>query len=134
MAKKGKFMKNLKTFFKENTLQLSIALLVIGLLFMTLSIIAIWFQDKVSGGFSSFIDSIGNWKWWILIGAMIITGIGTWLIYSNSKKRVKFNDLINTDSKAKFVRNIDEVEYLAYELGPKYEDMVMDKKESFKIK
>jgi hypothetical protein len=133
--KKGQFFKSLKNFLKENLLGLSIALFIVSLIFFILSGAA-WFlpEDKLSGGLQSFADAIGNWKYWIFLISAATLGISTYLIYSNAKKRSEFNELIETDSKQVFVKNLDDIEYLAFQLGPSYEEKVWDKKQSFKIK
>jgi len=133
--KKGQFFKNLKNFLKENLLGLSIGLFFVSLIFGILSGAA-WFvpPDKLSGGLRSFADAIGNWKYWIFLISAALVGISIYLMYSNFKKRSQFNELIETDSKQVFVKNLDDIEYLAYQLGPSYVEKVWDKKQLFKIK
>lgn len=134
MAKKGKLKKSFGTFMKENQLGLSFALFAVSLIFFALSIIAIFFHTKVGGGFKDFVIYIGDWKYWIIIISIILLGISIYLIYTYNKNLKKFKDLMDTDSKAVFVRNIEEIEYLAFELGPTYENQVDDKKQNLKIK
>ena len=132
--KKGQFFKKFKNFIKENLLGLSIAFWFISLVFLILSGAAWFFPDRLSGGLKSFGDAIGNWKYWIFLVSAALLGITTYLMYSNFKKRSEFNELIHTDSKQVFVKNLDDIEYLAFQLGPSYEDKVWEKKQDFKIK
>ena len=134
MAKKGQFIRTVKEFLKENLLGLSITLFCVCFVFLILSGAAWFVPGKLSGGFKSFADTIGNWKYWIFLASAALLGVSTYLIYSNGKKRSQFNEMINTDSKQVFVKNLDDLEYLAYQLGPKYEEKVWDKKQLFKIK
>jgi hypothetical protein len=134
MAKKGKLKKSFGTFMKENQQGLSFALFAVSFVFMGLSIIAIFFSGKVTGGFKNFVDYVGEWKWWIIIASVILLCISIYLIYTYNKNLKKFKELMDTDSKAIFVRNIEEIEYLAFELGPAYESQVDEKKQNLKIK
>lgn len=134
MAKKGKQKKSFGTFMKENQIGLSFALFAVSSIFFVLSIIAIFFHTKVGGGFKDFVTYIGEWKYWIIIISIILLGISIYLIYTYNKNLKKFKDLMDTDSKAVFVRNIEEIEYLAFELGPEYEGQVDEKKQNLRIK
>ena len=49
------------------------------------------------------------------------------------KKTLELLKYLKVDSKAKFVKNMEEIEYLAWVLPRKYEDMVIDKKRQFKM-
>jgi hypothetical protein len=80
------------------------------------------------------VDYLDQWAWATLVVGGIFT-IGGWLYYADHNKKFKrFHELMETDSKAQFVRNIDEIEELAIELGPDFESMVMDKRDEFKVK
>ncbi len=80
------------------------------------------------------VDQMDNYAWISLgIGGMIM--IVGWLYYHDYNKNYKrFMELIDTDSKANFVRNIDEIEECAIELGPDFEKQVMEKRRYFKVK
>ena len=61
------------------------------------------------------------------LGVLIILFSG-WYMASDIVKRARFSKIIDTESKAEFLENMDEVEKLAWELSSKHELMVMDKK------
>ncbi|MGA1872176.1 MAG: DUF3198 domain-containing protein [Thermoplasmatota archaeon] len=72
---------------------------------------------------------------WLTLGIGGIVMIAGWLYYNDHAKNFKkFKDLIETDSKAQFVRNIDEIEELAVQLGPDFERQVLDKRKEFNVK
>lgn len=48
--------------------------------------------------------------------------------------RRKFNTLIDTESKARFLENQEELEELAWKLSTKHERIVVDKKKELKIR
>lgn len=133
MAKNDNW-RNFKIFLKENLFGLSISFWIVGFIFLLLSLGWIFYRTELEGGFESYFEATGNWNWWILIGSIIILAITTYLAWSTKKKLDEFNELIDTDSKATFVKNQEELEFLAYQLGPKFQDKVYEKKENFNIK
>jgi hypothetical protein len=48
--------------------------------------------------------------------------------------RVEFTSLMETKSKAMFIRNLDRIEYLAWKLGEDFSGAVQEKREGFGIK
>jgi hypothetical protein len=131
--KKEPFFKVLKRLLKENLLIVSLVGWVASAIFLTLSLIGIFIPGKVSGVFKDWNDLVGDWMYWILVVTIITIGIFTWLLWSGFNKRTKFEKLISTDSKAEFVRNLDELEELGSDLGDNYWNRVLDKKRTFKI-
>ena len=78
-------------------------------------------------------DPFGRWTAWIVVAAPIGLIVCAWWYYDYVKKTRELAELIDTPSKAKFVRNLDEIEYLAWSLPQRYEDTVLTKKREFKI-
>ena len=78
-------------------------------------------------------DPFGRWISWIVVAAPIGLIVCAWWYYDYVKKIRELAELIDTPSKAKFVRNLDEIEYLAWSLPQRYEDKVLTKKKDFKI-
>lgn len=78
-------------------------------------------------------DPFGRWISWIVVAAPIGLIVCGWWYYDYVKKTRELAELIDTPSKAKFVRNLDEIEYLAWSLPQRYEDKVLTKKKEFKI-
>jgi len=78
-------------------------------------------------------DPFGRWISWIVVAAPIGLIVCAWWYYDYVKKTRELAELIDTPSKAKFVRNLDEIEYLAWSLPQRYEDKVLLKKKEFKI-
>ena len=59
--------------------------------------------------------------------------VGIWWLYDYVKKTKKLKELTKTPSKARFVRNLDDIEYLAWSLPQRFEDEVLRKKKDFGI-
>jgi H+/Cl- antiporter ClcA len=78
-------------------------------------------------------DPFGSWITWIVVAAPIGLIVCAWWYYDYVKKIRELAELTETPSKAKFVRNLDEIEYLAWSLPQRFEDKVLAKKKEFKI-
>jgi hypothetical protein len=134
MKKKDLFFKSLKEFLKENLLGLSIMLGFLALFFFAFSTAA-WFRPTfLKGGFAELADGVGRWRYPLFFASGAALGVSIYLAYTTWKKRNEFEELMDTDSKAEFIKSLEDLEYLAYQLGPKYEEKVWDKKQTFKIK
>ena len=115
----------------------------LGLLFGFLTIIGIvgtYLNMNENNRLPSYIsflqdlsDPFGRWIAWIVVTAPIGLIVCAWWYYDYVKKIRELAELIGTPSKAKFVRNLDEIEYLAWSLPQRYEDKVLTKKKEFKI-
>ncbi len=78
---------------------------------------------------------IGDWIIWVaFFGPLLLLG-GGWYFFDTIRKRREFERLVDTDSKAKFVRNQDRLEKLAwFYLGSEYVKRVQDKEKEFGVK
>jgi hypothetical protein len=65
---------------------------------------------------------------------MLIVLFSGWYMGDQIVKRKRFNKLIDTESKSKFLDNQDEIEELAWRLSTKHEHIVMEKKKELKIR
>jgi len=86
-------------------------------------------------GFLKDVDRwIGEWIVWIAVAGPILLLSGGWYFIDTIRKRREFDRLIDTDSKAKFVRNQDRIEFLAWLLGSGYHKRAEAKKTEFNLK
>lgn len=83
--------------------------------------------------FEAFLKPIGTWVTWIAVASPIGLIVCAWWLYDFIRKTRELARLIDTPSKAKFVRNLDDIEYLAWSLPQRYEDKVLAKKREFKL-
>lgn len=81
----------------------------------------------------SLSNPLGEWATWIVVAAPIGLIVCIWWYYDYVRKTRELAKLIDTPSKAKFVRNLDDIEYLAWSLPQKFEDKVIKKKKELKI-
>lgn len=83
--------------------------------------------------FETFLNPLGSWVTWIAVASPIGLIVCAWWLYDFVKKTRELAGLIDTPSKAKFVRNLDDIEYLAWTLPQRFEDQVVAKKKEFKL-
>ena len=120
-------------FLHKNKLEICALLVASGIPLTILSILAIFYSDEPGLG-NSMYEIFGNWSYWVMVlgGTMVI--IGTYTVLNFLKLLREFKGLIDTPSKAKFIKNQDRIEELAWKLHPRYERRVIEKKEKLHIK
>ena len=133
-----------KSFLTEYRLELSSLL---SLLFGFLTIVGIvgaFFKtgsgDNVTyrlPGFLSFLgelaDPFGQWVAYLVVIGPIGLIVCLWWLYDYVRKKKELAELIDTPSRAKFVRNLDDIEYLAWVLPKRFEEKVLEKKRELKL-
>jgi len=77
---------------------------------------------------------LGNYIYWLFIGMIVLTIASGWIFGDLIISLNKFKKLIDTTSKATFVRNQNEIEELGWKLGPKYHVIVNERKRKFRIR
>lgn len=123
----------IKETMHEYRLEISTVVLILGA-FMSLVGFFGLYPSNAPNPISSMLDSIGNWYlWFIIVGPFLII-FGVWYATDYVKKAKEFESLIGTTSKAKFVKNLDRIEELAWFLTYKHQVKVAGKKMEFKIK
>ena len=127
---------DIKKFIHENKLGLSVIGIILGLPLIIISTLS--FMYSTEGGNNDFVqfsyDLFGEWAFWIVIPGLIMFLVGIYNIYDFYRKMKEFRELMTIDSKAKFIKNIDRIEFLAWRLHPNYEKVVIEKKKKYKIR
>lgn len=77
---------------------------------------------------------IDGWVYWLLGAGIIAFLIGLYMVISYLRLVSDFDDLMKVESKAEFVRRLDDVEYIAWRLPSKYEARLSVKKKELGIK
>jgi hypothetical protein len=123
-----------KGILTEYRLELA-GLFVVVFSFLTLAGAVGVFLEEDLPSYLSFLtdltDPIGSWAYWLVVAGPIALVISIWWLYDFVKKTRELDELIKTPSKAKFVRNLDDIEFLAWSLPQRYEDQVLSKKKEF---
>jgi hypothetical protein len=77
---------------------------------------------------------LGEWSWWTISIGLLLSVIGLYLLIVYLRNITAFEKIMQLKSKAEFVRNQDDVEYLAWRLPSKFEARLSEKKKGFNIK
>lgn len=130
-----------KGFLTEYRLELGSFLVIAFAVLTIVGIIGVFFVGRLPASLS-FLEDLsapfgssdgGNWAYWMLVVGPIGLAVCIWWVYDFFRKVQKLSRLIDTPSKAKFVRNIDDIDYLAWSLPQRFEDKVLEKKRGFRI-
>ena len=121
----------------EYRLELCAFLCLLSIFLTIIGVAGTFFSERLPG-YLSFLEELsnpfGDWVYWLsIIGPLLLVGAAWWL-YDYIKKTRSLARLIATPSKAKFVRNLDEIEYLAWSLPQRFETEVLEMKRRFNIK
>ncbi|MFQ6059802.1 MAG: DUF3198 domain-containing protein [Thermoplasmata archaeon] len=121
-------------FLREYSLELSSIVFMVGLIMTVFVVIKYFFSASAPYYISNILQAIGNWIVWLtVIGPLLLMG-GGWYFFDGVKKRWEFAHLINTESKAVFLRNIDRLEELSYNLTERHRELFYEKKRELKIR
>jgi len=121
-------------FMHENKLGLSAISIVAGLPLTIISLLSFVYSEGDTGMIQFSYDLVGNWAYWLILPALLFLVVGSYYLYDFYKKLKEFRELFNIESKAKFIKNVDRIEELAWRLHPKYERLVLEKKKKYKIR
>ncbi len=125
---------SLKRFLTTNTLQLGLILFILGIILTLLGIFGVFYNESGINFLKRATDVIGDWIYWCVLLGPILLIAGGWYFLDNINKRKEFKELVSTTSKAKFIRNQDNIEFLAWKLTQKHQNQLADKKKEFHIK
>jgi hypothetical protein len=127
----------------NHTLKIALVLFIIGIILTILGIYGVFIYDsKVQPGEEgappefviNLMKGVGDWIYWCVLAGPLILIAGGWYFFDNIQKRKEFNELMATTSKAKFIRNLDRAEFLAWKLTMNHQTQLIDKKKEFHIK
>jgi hypothetical protein len=125
----------IKRFFTTYTLHFGFILFILGLILTILGVLGVFVvNDDWPGSVTNVIDSIGNWIYWCMLLGPFVLIAGAWYFFDNISKRREFKELMETTSKAKFIKNLDHIEFLAWKLTLEHQKELMEKKKEFNIK
>ena len=119
---------------RDFKLEVECLLFIFGLFIFIIGIAGIFFKDASPEPLKGIIQDFGGWVYWCaLVGFLLVLGAG-YYTFDNLKMRHEFKKLLGTDSKAKFVKNQDRLEFLAWTLTSEHEKRLWEKKKEFGIK
>lgn len=127
-------MQRFKAAFRDVRLEVYTAFLFGGTILFVVGIVAYFAPNALGSAMASWFRSLGGATPALFIGTLIVFGIAAYMFGGLIAKRREFLHLVGTRAKSDFVRNLDKIERLAFELGTKESDIVAAKKREFKIR
>ena len=124
----------LNRFMHENKVGLSVLGIILGTPLAMICVLSLAYSNEDTGLVTWSYDFIGVWAYWVILPALAILIISIYFLYDFIKRLKEFNSLMKIQSKAKFIKNQDRIEELAWRLHPKYERLVVERKKKYKIK
>ena len=116
---------------RELRLELSAMFLIAGIILTTFAIDHYALKAPI---LQDIDRRLGEWNVWLVVLGPLLLLSGGYYFIDTIRKRREFERLIDTDSKAKFVRNQDRIEFLAWILGKQYHQRSEQKKVAFNLK
>ncbi|WP_393971050.1 DUF3198 domain-containing protein [Oxyplasma meridianum] len=111
-----------------------IILMAIGLTLFVISSNDLIFGNKVLIDNGITFKSAGPWNYWIFTLGIIMTILFVYLYAKTMRDVSKFRQLVESDSKYGFIKNIKELEAISQRLGTTYKERLAEAKERWKIK
>ncbi len=113
-----------KPFAVERALELSALMTLVGVMLTVISL------ADITAGSAGF----GGWSYWTVIVGFMLFAFGLYWLAGYLRNVRDFKKLIEEESKAAFIKNMDDTEYLAWKLPLRFEDELMAKKKRLGIK
>lgn len=116
--------------------EIGISLLVILGLASFIGLAGAMTGNNLTGDLSFLQDIVkpfGDWVYWLALVGLVGFIIDLAWVLDYWMKTRKLRDLIDTESKSKFIKNMDDIEYVAWRLPKKYRALVAEKKVELKI-
>jgi hypothetical protein len=123
-------------FLREYVLALSILIIIPGIIFIFMGLIYLFFIQitEPTTSLLHFIKVIDIWNDYILVAGLIILGFGVYYLYSYLNKRKFLLDELKTDKRSEILKKRSKLESTVKHLPSKYQRMLTDKEDEFKIR
>ncbi|MFQ5909678.1 MAG: DUF3198 domain-containing protein [Thermoplasmata archaeon] len=119
---------------QEFKLEFSTLFLILGVFLMTVVITGNIFPEESPDLLRRVHQDVGGWMIWLDVIAPIMLLVAVYYFVTTLKMSREFGKLIETKSKATFIRNQDRIEELAFGLTEDHRRRLQEKKREFKIK
>ena len=122
----------IKNFLKEFQLIFSIILTILGIVFLLIGALGVWYENILKDTFN-FPDFSGGYVYVLIIG-FIIFGTGVYYLYVFLKNRKFLMEEIETNKRSEFIKRHGELKTKVKHLPTKYQKMLREKEDELKIK
>ncbi|HLH86050.1 MAG TPA: DUF3198 domain-containing protein [Thermoplasmataceae archaeon] len=77
---------------------------------------------------------VGDWEYWIFAIAVVLIILFAYLYVKVTREYKSFRRILDGNSKQTFVKNIKKLQKIARSLGPRYQEELERKMESWKVR
>lgn len=127
-------VRKITRFMREYILGFSIITVIIGIILLLMGITWFWFREIVTdSSVLNFIAKIENWNAYLLVAGLLIFGIGLYYLYSFLNNRKIALEELKTDKRSEFLKKHNEIKSIVNQLPSKYQKMLKDKENEFRI-
>jgi hypothetical protein len=130
MAEQGGFAK----WWKLNYHFLAWMCLLAGVLALIFGSLGVYYEKKESPMGLVFLSDIGAWGYWIILFGTLAILAGGYYTYDHIAQLRKFEKMMDGRGRANFIKDLDEIERIAYGLGPAFEMKVIERKREYRLK
>jgi hypothetical protein len=121
-------------FLQEFKLELSAIFLILGIFLLIVVITGNFFEETSPDLLRRVHSDVGGWIIWLDVIAPIMVLVAGYYVIATTRMSREFGRLIDTRSKATFIKSQDRIEYLAFKLTEAHQKQVEEKKEELKIR
>jgi hypothetical protein len=130
MAEKGKFAK----WWRLNYHFVAWLCLLAGVMSVIFGSFSVLYDGEDAPFGMDFISSIGPWGYWAILFGILGLLAGGFYTYDHIAQIRKFDRMMEGRGRSNFIKDLDEIERLAYILGPSFEVRVIERKREFRLK
>jgi hypothetical protein len=123
-----------KAWFRDVRIDLYFLFFVGSIVLFVLGFLSVFYRRGFGPGLEAWFNSLSGANALLFLGGILCLLAAGYLFLGLILKRRHFERLIKTRAKSDFVRNLDKIERLAFELGTKESQAVADRKKEFKIR
>ncbi|MEM0155480.1 MAG: DUF3198 domain-containing protein [Thermoplasmataceae archaeon] len=122
------------TKWKDYQFFIYLILLAVSVLILIISMNDVLFHNNSFSAYFMTFSPFGNWVYWIFAAGIIFTIIFFYLFYRVILDMRKFDELVSKGSKFNFVKSLKELRTISKRLGPRYQRLLSEAMEKFKVK
>jgi len=127
-----------KAIIREMAMEFGFLIMVAGILFLFFTSFSIWYHDSTPQALKDIVDvmykSQDRWDWVIFFFGILMVIVGALMFFDKLFKFFEFKRLLNSTSRATFIKSRDRLEFLAWKLTKKQEEDLEDKLNEWDIK
>jgi len=128
------------SFLRNYVLFFSVVFVIVGLFVFFMGVFWYGLRDMVDSGdlqlgfYTSTIQDLGDWNFYLLVIGFILLSTGIWYLYSYFKNRKFVLEELKTNKRSELLKKHIELKNVVRHLPSKFQIMLQDKEKELKIK